>query len=190
MAGVAGPVLAEDVRRGARFLVGLLLGGVFATVLLSFALSVLGRLMAVVVDPGPRLVLLLVAMSGFGLADMADRTPHVWRQVPQRLAISAPPFARGIVWGFDLGLVFTTQKVTSLIWIVFVAVVAVAPEVAVVPMVAATVASSLAIMGSAAAGARNPSLRLAWSRRWQTWIRRTSGVVTLALVGLIASQLN
>jgi hypothetical protein len=187
MTGVAGPLLAVNRRQGVRFLFGLLLGGVLAAALLSLAVMVVGRLAGAAVSEDARRLALVTIMSCLGLADVFNRTPHLWRQVPQRLALSAPPFARGLVWGFDLGLLFTTQKVTSLTWVVLAAMTALRPDEAVVPLFAVAVASNAAIAGGAVLGARSVALLPKWDRQWQTWIRRTSGATILVLVGLIVS---
>ncbi|MDQ1627063.1 MAG: hypothetical protein QOI54_807 [Actinomycetota bacterium] len=53
----------------------------------------------------------------FGLADLTGRTPMTQRQVPQVFARTLGVAPRNLLWGLDLGLLITTQKTSSLIWI-------------------------------------------------------------------------
>src|SRR5262245_31420094 len=117
MAGVAGPMLRQSRRAGARLLAGLAIGGALGGLALAAALFLAGRLLGAVMPGTLRLLLLAVAAAAFGLADLADRTPHVSRQVPKVLLGRLPAGTLGLVWGFDLGLLFTTQKTVSLLWL-------------------------------------------------------------------------
>src|SRR5262245_21640822 len=116
MAGVAGPMLRRSKAQGVRFLAGLLAGGLAASAVLAVALYALGTLAALVLPHTVRVVAAVLAVVAFGVADLMDRTPHIWRQVPQELIRKLPPGRLGLVWGFDLALLFTTQKSTSLTW--------------------------------------------------------------------------
>src|SRR3954471_20098644 len=118
MTGVAGPLLRNvGLRaRGVRFLVGLAVGGAAGGAVLAVPVYLLGRLL----EPLPawvRLGLLAAVCCLLAVADFAQRTPHVWRQVPQGLVNKLPSGSLGLAWGFDLGLLFTTQKTTSLVWV-------------------------------------------------------------------------
>src|SRR5690348_1476054 len=104
MAGVAGPMWQRSRAQGARFLAGLAVGGVASGLVLAVVVFLFGRL-AERALPLPVRVGVLVALAvGLGVADLAGRTPHVWRQVPQRLFHKLPPGLLGLTWGFDLGL--------------------------------------------------------------------------------------
>jgi len=116
MAGVAGPMLRRDRLQGTRFLSGLLFGGSISSLLLTTVLFGLGTLLEWSLPPHARLLMLSVILLVLGSLDMANRTPHIWRQVPQAYVRSIPPGRLGLVWGFDLSLLFTTQKSTSLTW--------------------------------------------------------------------------
>src|SRR5262245_38308325 len=117
MAGVAGPMLHYKRWHGARFLVALAVGGMLAGLVLSVPVYLVGELLDRLVPLPVRLLALAVLGAALALADLRNRTPHIWRQVPQRLANRLPPGTLGLVWGFDLGLLFTTQKTVSLLWL-------------------------------------------------------------------------
>jgi hypothetical protein len=117
MAGVAGPQLRVDVRAGTRFLIGLAVGGAIAGLLLALPVFLLGQAVGQVASEQVRLGIVATLAFIFGILDLAGRTPHVWRQVPQRLWHVLAPGRLGLVWGADLGLLVTTQKTTSLLWL-------------------------------------------------------------------------
>lgn len=188
MAGVAGPMLRSSRRSGLRFLVGLGAGGVVAGALLSVVTYLFGELLRVALPPQPRLWLLASACALLGLADLANRTPHAWRQVPQSLVRALPPGRLGLVWGFDLGLLFTTQKVVSLIWAAMAAVVLVRPAAAGGVLMTVSVLAGLTIAAwsfSKRAGARSQGRRNA---QWVRHIRQASGLTLLAMSLLVILQ--
>src|SRR5919108_4692328 len=115
MAGVSGPLHRGRVGARSRFLLGLAAGGVLSSLFVALTAWLLGTLVQAVVPPAARLLLLALACLAFGLADLTDRTPQVWRQVPASLVHRLPPGTLGAVWGADLGLLFTTKKTVSLI---------------------------------------------------------------------------
>jgi hypothetical protein len=137
MAGVAGPMVRVDRRAAARFLAGLLIGGVAGSVLLAVPVYVLGQFVGVVAGEEVRWALFGAVVVGFALIDLAQRTPHVQRQVPQRLVRSVKPGRLGLVWGVDLATLFSTQKTTSLPWAMLAGLVLVAPGAAPVVLPAA-----------------------------------------------------
>ncbi|MGI5245257.1 hypothetical protein [Dactylosporangium sp. CA-139066] len=94
------------------YLAGYVAGG---TMLVLVAYGV-GRLLEAVVPHTARLVALTVVLLVLGVLDIVNRTPHAMRQVPQRHARNVSPGWRGVVWSFDLALLFTTRKTTSLVW--------------------------------------------------------------------------
>lgn len=122
MAGVAGPMLRRSKAEGSRFLTGLMIGELASSLVLAAVLYALGTGVALVAPAVVREVLLGILVAVFGVADLRNRTPHVWRQVPQQYIRSMAPGRLGLVWGFDLGLLFTTQKSTSLLWVALAAV--------------------------------------------------------------------
>lgn len=116
MAGVTSPMLRQRPADGVRFLLGLTAGALVAALVVSILAYVAGSAAVLVVPEEGRTLALATVCAGLGTADLLDRTPHVWRQVPQSLIRVLPAGRLGTVWGFDIGLLFTTQKVTSLMW--------------------------------------------------------------------------
>lgn len=189
MAGVAGPMWRRSAPEGIRFLAGLVTGALAAGIALALPAYLLATATQAVLPLPWRLAVLALACVLFGLADLVDRTPHVRRQVPQRLIYQLPAGSLGVVWGFDLGLLFTTQKVVSLIWVALAAAILLDPWLA-----AATVASIavLAVVAIAVSTARDPARnaepRFRWERSWRRHVRQASGLVILTLAGVAASQ--
>jgi hypothetical protein len=146
MTGVAGPMVRHRPASGIRFLAGLTVGAAAGGMALAVPAYLVGSLLNAALAERARLwafVLLCVVLAA---ADLANRTPHVWRQVPQRLIDALPPGTVGLAWGFDLGLLFTTQKVTSLIWVAVAAVTLVQPAMVWAVLVGVAVLASLAVM--------------------------------------------
>ena len=87
-----------------------------------------------------------------------------------------------MVWGFDLGLLFTTQKVVSLIWAGIAAAVLLDPAVAGLVVVVALLAG-MAVAGMSVSGhvlaLGSPTTRLGRLRPRE--VRWVSGVVLLIL---------
>src|SRR5690606_15173572 len=118
MVGVSNPIYQRDRRAGLRFIAGFGAGLAASVALLAGPLLLLSA--AAGLMPAPvRVVLLVAVVALLAAADLLNRTPHVWRQVPQRFArdLSHLPGRLGFVWALDLGLLVTTQKTTSLLWI-------------------------------------------------------------------------
>src|SRR3954469_2303619 len=130
MAGVAGPMLRDSSRDGVRFLVGLSAGAAAGALMISLVALLAGTVAASAMPEQARLFALAALCVAMGAADLANRTPHLWRQVPQTLARALPPGSLGTTWGFDIGLLFTTQKVGSLIWAALAAAVLIEPMAA------------------------------------------------------------
>jgi hypothetical protein len=185
MAGVAGPMLRRSRTSGARFLTGLALGGASAATLLSVPVYLSGQLAGWLL-PAPIRVWLLVGLAiGFGLADLTGRTPHVWRQVPQRLVRTLPPGTLGLTWGFDLGLLVTTQKTSSLLWLCIAAVALLDPRLATATLVAISVMATAGIAflsGTAWAAAMGGGMDWTWIRRTR-WA--TGATMLMAGVGMM-----
>lgn len=70
-------------------------------------------------------MLLILGTAGVALAalDVAGRTPTVRRQTEPVWWRTRGPYRAAFLWGFDLGLGFTTIRVASLYWIVVLAIV-------------------------------------------------------------------
>ena len=187
MAGVAGPMLRRRRSAAVRFLSGLAVGGVAAGLLLAVPVYLLGA--AVGGLPQAARLAALVAVCGlFAAADLASRTPHVWRQVPQRLQDVLPPGTLGVVWGFDLGLLVTTQKTTSLLWVMLAALVLLDPGSSPAALAAAAAVAALVV---AVAAVRFDPLADSTgerARRWFRMARRASGVMLVAIFALTAAR--
>jgi hypothetical protein len=189
MAGVAGPMLRRSKPQGTRFLLGLLAGEIAGSALLASALFGLGSLLAILIPLQGRVWLTAVAILVFGLLDMINRTPHIWRQVPQRFVRSIPPGRLGLVWGFDLALLFTTQKATSLTWV------ALAGVTLLQPNTAWPVLTTMAVVGVMAVAIRSvvfslsgPSWQGDRSRPWFVLLRKVSGLGLAVLAVILAVQ--
>jgi hypothetical protein len=169
MAGVAGPMLQRSRVSGARFLTGLAVGGIFAGLVLAVPLYLVGHLAGQVMPLPVKMVLLVCLAFALGLADLTGRTPHVWRQVPQRLVRSLPPGALGLTWGFDLGLLITTQKASSLLWLSIAAVTLLDPGLVPVALIAFSLAATAGVL-TLSMTAWAVAMRGGFD--W-TWIRRT-----------------
>lgn len=188
MAGVAGPMLRRSRAAGARFLTGLTMGGVAAGAMLAVPTYLLGTLAGGVLPERTRVAVLAGVCAVLGAADLASRTPHVWRQVPQRLQDVLPPGSLGAAWGFDLGLLFTTQKTTSLLWVTLAALVLLAPGAS--GAVLAGTAAVAALVVALAAIRFDPFADSTGerARRWFRWARRASGAVILVLFAVTAAR--
>jgi hypothetical protein len=187
MAGVAGPMLRRSTAQGTRFLLGLLVGELLASALLALTAYLIGTVAALVAPLLLREVLTAVIVLGLGVADLMNRTPHIWRQVPQRFVRTMPPGRLGLVWGFDLGLLFTTQKSTSLTWVALVAATLLEPSASwlVLGMMAVVGVATVAIRS--VNWSRRPLARVGdMSRPWFAVMRKVAGVGLLALAVVTA----
>lgn len=182
MAGVAGPMLRRSKAQGARFLSGLMVGELVSSALMATMLYVLGTLVSLVTPRSVREVATAVIVLVLGIADLRDRTPHIWRQVPQRYVRTLPPGQLGLVWGFDLALLFTTQKTTSLTWVVLAAVGLLSPSDSWLVLLTMTAVGVLTIVVRSVYWYRRP-LAVQGDRlgRWFGVTRRTVGASQLAL---------
>jgi hypothetical protein len=185
MAGVASPMIRRSKAEGVRFLSGLLAGGVAGATLLAVPVYLLGRMLALLPE-WASLVAVVAIFAALGVADLRQRTPHVWRQVPQTLWSKLTPGWLGVVWGFDLALLFTTQKTTSLIWACVAAVVLLQPSLAVVALIAISVMSTVLVVVSTIASGAFDRTTVGWSGKWVWRIRRGSGLMILAAAAVVA----
>ncbi|HEY3688613.1 MAG TPA: hypothetical protein VGL93_36580 [Streptosporangiaceae bacterium] len=185
MAGVAGPMLRDDRRGGLRFLVGLAVGGMVSGLLVSLVVLLLGDLAHAVLPAPARLFLLAGICVVLGIADLLDRTPHPWRQVPQSFIRRLSPGVRGVTWGLDLGLLVTTQKVASLVWAAIAALVLLAPPAAPPLLIGMALVSCLSV---AAFSLRAVPLVMSNSTRrdrlWLRSIRSTAGAALLLIAAI------
>jgi hypothetical protein len=109
MAGVAGPMLRTRRGAGTRLLAGLLAGELAAGAVLAGPAFLLGTALRGALPLQARLCAIAALCVLFAVADLANRTPQVQRQVPESLIWRLPPGTLGLAWGFDLGLLVTTQ---------------------------------------------------------------------------------
>ncbi|MEN3359651.1 MAG: hypothetical protein V7637_3633 [Mycobacteriales bacterium] len=150
----------------------------------------LSRLALAALPLPARLWLVAAVCAVLAAADLANRTPHVWRQVPQRFVHQLSPGTLGLVWGFDLGLLVTTQKVVSLLWAGIVAAVLLAPSVAPGLMVLVALLSGLVVVGGTVSG-RVQALTSQASRLGRLRYREIRwGSAVILLVLLVATSLQ
>jgi len=99
-----------------RFYVGFTLGGLAASLFVSVPIMLLAKLGSGVAEGG-RVAICAAGGMVFAVQDFRHRTPFLRRQVPQDLSLETqnPGFV-GLYYGADMGLLFTTQKTTSLVW--------------------------------------------------------------------------
>ena len=185
MAGVAGPMLRQDKVRGARFLLGMLVGGLLASSALTLVIAEVGRLLSVFSETD-RSVVAGGIVVGLGVADWTNHTPHVWRQVPQALVRRYSPGRLGLVWGFDLSLLVTTQKSTSLIWAALAGVLLVDSPATVPVVFGATVAGVLAVTSRSVWWYfSGPSWSGDREKSWFSQMRQlTGGLLVIAGIGV------
>jgi len=72
-------------------------GELISTVLVSTVVYLLGTLAGLVMPRTAREILTAVVLLALGVADLVNRTPHIWRQVPQRLVRELSPGRLGLV---------------------------------------------------------------------------------------------
>jgi hypothetical protein len=105
-----------------------------------------GALAYSLVPESSRLIATAAGLAALGTLDLANRTPHVWRQVPQRLVRQLTPGTLGVMWGADLGTLISTQKTTSLIWgSLLIAVLATPPHLGYLLLIVLAVAAPLSV---------------------------------------------
>jgi hypothetical protein len=130
----------------------------------------------------------------FGVADLTDHTPQSPRQVPQRLAgdLNHQPGRLGFIWAVDLGLLVTTQKTTSLLWIGLTGAVLLGPSALVIPTLG--VIAGLYWLGTAVLIRTGDSFlaepaRVSRLGGWATIGRRIAGVAGLGLAATVVVAL-
>lgn len=188
MVGVSNPMLRNRPRQGWRFLAGFAGGLAVAAAAVSVPLLLLTSV-AARVDETVRGLTLVALLVGLGVADLLNRTPHVWRQVPQRFVRELPPGWLGFVWACDLGLLVTTQKTTSLLWIGLAGLVLAGsplPVVLTVVLVSTVFGLGVAALTLASAGA---ALTGPAFSRWVPRLRKGSGTAALVLAVIEIARL-
>lgn len=167
--------------------------GAFVTGLLLAGLgSLVQRDMdgATAVAAGIGLVGIFLAAADLGLGPI--RTPSLRRQTPSWWLQVLGPRRTWLLWGIDLGLGFSTIRVSSLFWLVALAAVFLIPPIA-APVVLAAYGLALALGLSAMVltaltqkSQRRLGTSLAMSR---ARVKMTSGVVVLAFsAAMLASS--
>lgn len=189
MVGVSNPSI--DSGRAWRFLTGILLGHLFAALALMLLLFPLNEIVDFIPLPARRTVAAMATIM-LGVADLVDRTPHVWRQVPQRLYLQGlGPALLGVTYGLDMGTHVSTQKVSSLPWVTLSVAVLLGDsfEVAVALLLPA-VLLPLTIAFLAYTRQTQLTNHTYWGRRgseWRQMIRRGTGSLAIATSALIAA---
>jgi hypothetical protein len=180
-------MLRRSTAQGTRFLLGLLVGELLASSLLAVMAYLVGTVVAFAAPLPLREVVLAVIVLGLGVADLMNRTPHVWRQVPQGFVRTMPPGRLGLVWGFDLGLLFTTQKSTSLTWVALAAVTLLLPSASWLVLGTMAVVGVVTVAARSVNWSRRPLARAGdMSRPWFAVMRRVAGVGLLVLAVVTA----
>lgn len=188
MVGVSGPLLADSASEGTRFLLAFTLAGMAGSAVLATVGVALSMLLQHVFAFDTRLLALAAWALLLGVADLANRTPQLWRQVPQRLVRELKPGMLGTVWGFDLGLLVTTKKVTSLAWLAIGGAILIGPGWVASYVIAIGLTTSLAVAFWSMRVRRDTRCLMRRRRDWMTRARMLSGSVTLILAVLVASQ--
>jgi hypothetical protein len=148
MVGVTSPLYHRSPGDGRRFIIGHAVGLAAGGALLAMITYAVGSLITRGVPLPVRVGVFVAVVLLLGVLDLLGRTPHMMRQVPQQYARSMEPGWRGVIWGVDLALLFTSQKTTSLLWGALAAVVLLAPGLAfVVPAAMVLVSISALILG-------------------------------------------
>jgi len=185
MTGVASPMLRYAPARAAAFLLGLTGGALAAAVVIGLVVYAIGLPLTLLASRSVRTIGLVVVICGLATADLLGRTPHVWRQVPQVLIRRLPTSLLGLVWGLDMGLLFTTQKVVSLLWGALAAALLLDPKAGFQIMLTAGALSSITIVLWTVGGGRGTThYGTRQERKWFRFMRTMSGVI---LLGMAAS---
>jgi hypothetical protein len=179
-------MLADSAVDGRRFLIGLALGSLAGSAVLASVAVVVGLGLDEFAVPADARRVALVALAALlGLADAMDRTPQVWRQVPQRLVRELSPGMLGTVWGIDLGLIVTTKKVTSLWWLGIIGLILVKPGLLPVAIPLGAVLTVLAIASWSVRVRGHTSCLMERQRTQVVQLRRASGTLMSVIAILL-----
>lgn len=114
MAGVLSPLSRVSAKRSISFLVSYAVGSAVAAVMMAVPLILVSNWLSAEVSVSVRVAVAV----GFGalllLADVLGHTPSSRRQTPQSLARTLGTAPLGLVYGLDVGLIYTTQMASSL----------------------------------------------------------------------------
>jgi hypothetical protein len=185
MVGVSGPLLAESSREGTRFLIALTVAGVAGSAILATVGVALSMALQYAVPFGARLAVLVCWAVLLAAADLTNRTPQWFRQVPQRLVRELRPGLLGTVWGFDLGLIVTTKKVTSLAWLAIGGAILLRPALVPVCVIGIGLTTSLSVALWSARIRNDTQCLLKRRRDWMTRTRMLSGTGMLMVATLV-----
>ncbi len=192
MIGVTNPSSRGINRSTVRALVALSLGYAVTTSFLVLGLGAVTNLMGKILPISALRVGLVLGLATLSVADLIGRTPQTQRQVPQRFARDLNVGTRNFIWGLDLGLLATSQKTTSLIWMAFLGALfqPASHTLIAVPLVAAGGFIGSFVVGALAPPSAQLSSRLnGWrvARVVPTHLPRISGALgAIIVVGLIA----
>ncbi|MGI8665701.1 MAG: hypothetical protein ACR2N4_06700 [Jatrophihabitans sp.] len=181
-------MIADSARDGTRFLLGLTLAGVAGSAVLATVGVALSLVLQAALPAAGRLVALACWAVLLGAADLADRTPQLWRQVPQRLVRELNPGMLGTVWGFDLGLIVTTKKVTSLAWLAIGGAVLLRPALVPFCVIGIGLTTSVSVALWSMQVRNDTQCLVKRQREWMTRARLLSGT-SILLVAVLASGL-
>jgi len=162
MVGVSRPLAKAEGHRRSVFFIGYTVGALLSALFLGLVIFSLGSALEVLVPRSARLSAFAVTLALLGTLDLFGRTPQIVRQTPQYLAGRMPPGWLGFVYGGDIGLHFTTQKTTSLLWGGLLGLFFIAPEFSVAALIMASVVNAL-VLASAARSAL-PTTWAGWGR--------------------------
>jgi hypothetical protein len=180
-------MISRTKKDGVRFLAGLLVGGIVASILLGLLLQLAAALVPTTVPAQVSTMIAALVIVALGIADLANRTPHVWRQVPQALVRRLPPGRLGVIWGMDLYLLVTTQKTTSLIWAGLVGMTLISPSHAWLLPLVVTVLGTLTIVLRSVSW--SPSHGTCDIRRpWFVPMRRAAGAGLVVLGSVLLAK--
>jgi len=118
MVGVSIPATQRNRRTGFSFLLFYTLGSAMAAMLMIVVLIAVRELFSVLpLTSGTANIMVALSALAFGVLDLFGKTPHVRRQTPKGLRELLGHRWSAVVWGFDIGLGFTTIKVSSMLWV-------------------------------------------------------------------------
>ncbi|MFC5818813.1 hypothetical protein [Nonomuraea harbinensis] len=178
---MAGPLSRRSPGAARRFIAGYSVGLVVGGTVIALLAAVVAEGLGSVLPLRWREVAAGTLLVGVGVADVLNRTPHVMRQVPQDYARALRPGWRGVLWGVDLGLLFTTQKTTSLIWGALVVTVLLNPMAAPVFLVGMVIGSVAGTVIGTALNHVPGRAFLGGERVFIRTVRALSGVVLICL---------
>ena len=186
MVGVSGPLLADSPSEGTRFLIALTVAGVAGSAVLATVGVALSLAVQAAAPFGLRLAMLVAWAVLLGVADLLDRTPQWFRQVPQRLVRELKPGMLGTFWGFDLGLIVTTKKVTSLGWLAIGGVILLQPAWVPACVIGIGLATSLSVALWSLRVRNDTQCLVKRQRDWMAHARILSGSGLLLVAALVA----